>query len=195
MAKYQIPCVKGKQSREIDSGELPIEVYTYCFLVGAKSVLNRMAKVVRSAYDSEAEFQAAALAKFEENIEAAMAGKIRMVGFKTGTKTPGKVMTEARRIAREVVKQQLRDAGEKLSQYDAKDITEAANALIAEDASYIKEAEANIAERAEKASKVKVDVTKIAKSPKKVAKLAAEASAKKEALSKAQAGATRARSQ
>lgn len=188
MAKYSIPCVKGKQAREIDSQALPQDVYTYFFLIGAKTVLNRMAKVVRSAYDTEAEYLAAAMEKFEENIASAMEGKVRMTGFKVGAaKGSGKVKTEARRIARELVKEQLRAANEKLSQYDAKDITEAADALIAEDPSIVAQAEANLAERAEKAKGVKIDVAKIHKNPKKVAQLAAAAAAKGEALSKTQA--------
>jgi len=97
-------------------------------------------------------------------------------------------MTEARRIARQIVKDQIKAAGEKVSHYTAKAITEAANGLIEADPTILETAKANLAAASKKVgdqAKAKAALAKagIKVDPKLVAKAeAAKKEKKKEAV-------------
>jgi hypothetical protein len=191
MAIYKTTILKTKQAVEWDSDKLDDGVYAYALQLGMKSILNRLSKFKKEDYTSEGEFNTAVMAKVEETVNAAYAtehggtgGKgIRMVGTAKGPKTGGAEKVEARRIAREIVKSQLKAAGEKLSQYSAKDITEAADALIEANPEILAEAKENLTKRVEKAEKLKVNISAISKSGK-----APKAKAEKAPLSAKQAG-------
>lgn len=197
MALMQVPVTKGKGTVEIDTDKIPEEVYAEALLQGLKVLVNRGAsKVTKETYPDADELKAAAMAKAAEQVELINTGKIKFTGQKAATKASGAVMTEARRLARNIIKDEMKRQGIKISHVEASEITKAANALLAEDASIVEQAEANLKERA--AKPVAIDVKAIIKtSPKKVA--AAEerkAKAKKEQpLSATQAGkvATRAK--
>jgi hypothetical protein len=190
MSLMQIPVVKGKANVEIETDNLPDEVYQEALRLGLKELVNRgMSKITVAKLEGEklAEAQAAAMAKAQENVESIKAGKIRFSGQKSSVKASGAVMTEARRIAKNIVKDTLKAAGHKISHYAAKDITAAANALIEAQPEIVKTAEENLKKRAE--APVKIDITSLIKeSPKLVAKAEAEKAEKKAQLSAKQAG-------
>lgn len=189
MAVLKVPVTKGKGFIEIDTEALPDAVFAEAMLQGLKVILNRgMSKISVTGLEGEAleAAKAAAMAKAEDNKAAMLAGKIRIMGAKAD-KVSGAVMTEARRLARNLVKDQLKRLGEKVSHYAAKDITLAANALIAADPTILEKAKASLEERS--AVKVAIDVTAIPTDPKKIE--AIEKKKAKDQLSAAKAGKTK----
>jgi len=193
MSILQVPVTKGKGSIEIDADKLPIEVYEEALLQGLKVLANRgTSKITKEAYPDEAEMKATAMAKAEEQVALMMKGEIKFTGKAKSKKASGAVMTEARRLAKNVVKDELKKNKIKISHVDAKDITAAANALIDEDPSFIAQAEANLSERAQ--VPVKIDVAALVKiNPKKKAADEAKKAAEKanKPLSATQAGKTK----
>lgn len=194
MTVMKVPVTKGKGFIEIntddvaDGGDLTAEVYAEALLQGLKVLLNRGAsKITKETYPDAEEMKVAAMAKANEQLAAMRSGKIKKTGAKA-TKVAGVVMTEARRLARNVIKDEIKRAGLKVSHYEASDITKAANALLETDQgpSIIKAAEEEIAKRAE--VKVGIDVTAIQPSEKKVAKAAKEKAERATQASAAKAG-------
>jgi hypothetical protein len=187
MAILNVPITKAKASLEIDTDKLPDEVYKEALLQGLKVLANRGAsKITKEAYPEAEEMKAAALAKGQEQVDAIYTGKIKFTGGAKSAKESGKVMTEARRLARNLVKDEMKRQGIKISHVEAKEITKAANDVLSSETgpSIIEMAKANLAER-EKAP-IAIDVSKIAISEKLVAK--AEAKKSKDQLSAKQAG-------
>ncbi len=192
----RVPVTKGKGFVEIDTASLPDDVYAEALLQGLKVLVNRGAsKITKETYPDAAELATAAMAKAEEQVELIKTSKIKFTGAKTVKKESGKVMTEARRLARNVVKDAIKASGGKISHYEAKDITAAANELLKSDPSLVEQAKANL-EALEKAPSHTVDIsTLISVSAKKVAQ-ADEKKAKEKAnapLSAKQAGKTKVR--
>lgn len=192
MALVKVPVTKGKGSVEIDTERLPDSVYQEALIQGLKVLTNRgMTKITKETYPVPAELQAAAMAKAGETVEAMLAGKIRIVGVKSSDgKVSGAVMTEARRLARNLVKDAMKREGIKVSYVEASEITKAANALIAADPEIIEQAKAEIAARDAQKEKVTtaIDIKSIPQSAKKI-KAAEEAkAAAKSTLSAAKAG-------
>lgn len=190
MADINIPITKAKDSVTIDSEALPQEVYEEALKLGLKELANRgMSKLTKAAFkNDEAALAAACLEQAQKNVEAIMSGKIRFAGKKAKTGESAAVMTEARRLAKNLVKDSIKAAGMKISHVEAKDITAAANELLAADKSLIEQAKTNLAEREK--MPVAIDIKSLIKeSPKLVAKAQA-ANEKKKAgtLSKTQAG-------
>lgn len=190
MAKLLIPIVKGKAPLEIDTDEsvIPTEVYEEALIQGFKVLLNRsMSKISKETYPNAEELKAAALAKAAETYEDLKKGKVRRTSGTKTSKVTGKVKTEAMRLARNLVKDQIKAAGGKISHYEASEITKVAKALLESEQgkSLMDMAAANIAER-EKAP-VKIDIGTIVVSEKRVAK-ANEKAAKAKTLSAAKAG-------
>lgn len=165
---------------------------------GLKVLLNsRMSKLgapTKLEGDELAKNKEAALAKASENFADFKAGKLAKKS--SSAKTAGvdrAVMTEAVRLAKNVVKDQLRKAKVTLSTVPAKDITEAAKKLVEADPQYLLDAKANIEERSSVQVTAAIDILAIAKpDPKLVAKAEADKAAKKaeRQLSKTQAGKT-----
>jgi hypothetical protein len=182
----RIPVVKGKDFLEIDTGKIPIHVYREALVQGFKVILNRgQTQVTKATYPKPEELQAKAMEVAETTLESMYAGKIRIMGGATkGDKVPREVMTEARRIARNLVKEELKRSGVKVSYVESRDITAAANSLLATSPDIIKQAEDEVEKRA--ATKVKIDIGSIPISQKKVK--AAEARKADKTLSAAKAG-------
>lgn len=152
MAILNIPITKAKRSIAVESNDLSAEVYEAALIEGLKVLLNRsMSKITTTGLEGDqlTAAQDAAFAKGLENLENLKAGKIKKSRDASKPKVAGLVMTEARRLAKEVVKNEIKAAGMKVSHVPASDITKAANALIEADPSFIAQAEANIAARAE----------------------------------------------
>lgn len=192
-----IPVSKGKGNVTLNTDELPEAVYKEALVQGLKVLVNRgMTKLTKDGFKTEDEYNAAAMAKANENVEAIKAGKIRFMGTKAPKAVGGAVMTEARRLARNIVKDAMKREGIKVSYVEASEITKAANALLTAQPDLIEQAKANIEER----SKVKIDALQgiIGSIPQSEKRKAAAERAKAEKASQAsatQAGKTKQRPQ
>jgi hypothetical protein len=151
------------------------ELLAYCMQVGVQPLCSRgMAAIgTRGLEGAELEGQQAkALEVAKANLQKIYDGKIRIVGKK---KTPGgdrAITAAARRIARDIVKENIKAAGLKLAHYTAKQITEAADDCIAsaEDNWIIEQAKEEIAARSKPTRTVKFDPTTLVADPKLVEK-------------------------
>jgi hypothetical protein len=192
-AVLRIPVVKAKTFLELIPDDMPLHVYTEALVLGFKQILNRgQTKVTKEAYPEPEALKAKAMELAEATLENMYAGKIRVAGGSAKSdKVPREVMTEARRIARNLVKEELKRSGVKVSYIESSEITKAANALLASDPDILAQAEEEVEKRASK--KVKIDISKIPVSEKKVK--AAEARKQDKTLSAAKTAkvATRAR--
>ncbi len=216
MAVFKIAVAKGGGVIEVDTkADLEDDtVYAAVLMLGLKDLLNRGMTKIKSPKNLVGEdaekAKAAAMAQAQKNLEALKAGKLpRMAGQKSGDdKIPGVVMTEARRLAKNLIKDEIKAAGGKISHYEAKDITAAANAYLETDEgkSLVEVAKANVEARS-KAVEAK-PVTDIAELQSKLgiavsAKKVKEAEEKKKksqeagaaVLSAAQAGKVKTRTQ
>lgn len=191
MAMLNIPVTKAKGTLAVDTDKLSDEVLAEIYLQGLKVLLNRGAsKVTASTIPDEEARKTEAMAIAEKQLEAVYAGTIKFTGGKA-KKASGAVMTEARRLAKALIKDDLKRRGFKVSHFEASDITKAANALLDTDQGkeIIAQAEANIAERSK--TPLGIDVsTLISESPKLVEKAEKAKAAKKSQLSAKQAGMT-----
>lgn len=154
MAIVQVPITKSGGLIELDTDKIPTEVYEAALLEGLKSLANKgMSKITTKGLEGDdlAKAKAAAQTKGEANRDAIMDGSIKLPGRKAKSKVPGEVMTEARRLAKNLIKDEMKKAGIRLKDVDAKDITKAANALLDGNAELIAEARENV--EARKASK------------------------------------------
>ena len=195
MAILSVPVPKGGGATlDVDVDAIPPEAYHVIVLAGIEALLSkRMSKITGLTKLEGAELDKAHEAAVEiatQNLADIMANKIKAKGAKA-TKTPGitrEVKTEATRLAKAVVKDAIRASGKKPSMVPARDITAAANELIANDPSYFEEAKANLEKRA--SIKPAIDVMNlVAESPALLAKAAAKSKANKaDGLSKTQAG-------
>jgi len=196
MPVVQVPIVKAKTTLPVDTDAIPPEVYAEAVQLGLKVLANRgTSKITKSNYPDPEELKMAALEAGQKQIEAINAGTIKFSGSAKATKVSGKVMVEARRIAKAQVKAAMRDAGLKVTLYKAAQITALANDLIAEDESIIAQAEANLAEQAKAAEAVKskIDLSKLKTDPGLVAKAAKAKSDATATASATQAGRVMAR--
>src|SRR3546814_3687824 len=85
-------------------------------------------------------------------------GKVKITGAAKVKKASGAVMTEAMRLARNLVKDAMKANKIKISTVKASEITKAAKALIEADASILATAESNL--KAREATPMKIDITK-----------------------------------
>lgn len=195
MGIFSVPVTKaGNSTLDIDTDKLPDDMYKLAMAEGLKVLLNKgMSKITTAKLEGEelAKAQAAALAQGEKNAEALRSGTLKVGRGSSKTKgIPGVVMTEARRLAKAVIKDLMRAEKIKISAVPAKEITEAANKLLEVDSSFIAQATANIKARDE-APKPAIDIKSLVKeSPDLLAKLADKKAADKASapLSAKQAG-------
>jgi hypothetical protein len=195
MGIYQVPVTKGKTTIEVDDIALSDDVMREVILQGLKVLMNRgTSKITKEAYPDPEEMKAAAVKAAEVQAEALKAGKIKFSGSAKVKKASGAVMTEARRIARNMVKDSMKEQGLKISHFEASEITAAANALLEADPTIVETAKVALEERAKKP--IAIDIKSLVKeSPKLVQKaLDKKSKAKADApLSKTQAGKTQPR--
>lgn len=197
MAILKIPVTKaGNRAIDIDTDvDLNDEMFRLALEEGLKVLMNkRMSKVpAQKGLEGKAltDAQDSAYAIAQENYESLKAGKLRKGRAATttadGKKVSGVILTEARRLAKEVVKNEIKNAGMKVSHVAASDITKAANALIEADPSFIEQATANIEARSH--VKAKLDIAALVhESPKLVAAAEKAKAERKTQLSVKQAG-------
>jgi hypothetical protein len=177
-------------SVDVDTAKLPDDVYREALMQGLKVIAERgMSKLTKEAYPDETERKAAIKAKAEANVDDMYLGKVKITGAKAVKKASGAVMTEAMRLARNLVKDAMKANKIKISTVKASEITKAAKLLIESDASIVATAEENLKQR--EATPIKIDIASLIKAdPALVAKdeaKKAEAKANKP-LSAKQAG-------
>lgn len=194
MGVMNIKVTKANRTIAVDTSELPDEAYQFVLQKGLEALMNaRMSKILTKDLEGDklTEAQEAAAKIAEENLANLKAGKISKGrgGAKdaNGNKVSAVVMTEARRLAKEVVKNEIRAAGMKISHVEASVITKAANELIAADPSFIENAKANIEARSAVKSAINI-ADLVHESPKLVAKAEAAKAERKTQLSAKQAG-------
>ena len=175
-----IQVIKGNGTVAINPAEVHGDVWSHVVVAGLKVVINGGAsKVTATTYPDEAERQAEAMRIAQERVTKMLDGTLKIASPK-GTKTtnePAAVMTEARRLAKNLVKEMIKEAKEKISQYSASDITQAANKLIEQHPELISQAKENLA--AQRTPKIKATLS-IAPDEKKI-KAAKEKAAKAKA--------------
>lgn len=197
MAIIAVPITKAKAVLEIDWEKLPDEVYLEVLMQGLKVLVNRgMSKITLKELGDNDTVKREALLKAEKNHEDMLAGKVRITGGAKASKVSGKVKTEAMRLARNIIKDEIKRSGGKISHYEAKEITEAAKMYLEDYPETFKVAEENLARREEiakgDASKLSALTGKMKTSPilvKKAEEKKAKAKADKP-LSAKQAGMT-----
>ena len=188
MAILQIPITKAKGFIAIDTETTPDDSFKEALFQGYKVLLNRGAsKITKASTKDEEELKTLAMEMAQKQLELINASKIKFTGVGKEKKLSGAVNTEAMRLARNLVKDEMKKAGIKISHVEASEITKAAKEVLASEngASIIEMAKANLEER----SKVPVASTIISGikiSEKKVK--AAEAKKAKDQLSAKQAG-------
>ena len=201
MTILSIPITKaGNVTIEVDLDTIPEAVYLGALEEGFKTYLNKgMSKITGLKDMTEEELskaREAALVIATKNLEALKSGTVKRTRAKAaGAKVPGVVLTAARRIAKEVLKDEIRAAGLKISHIAPRDLTRLANERIAEDPSYIAQAQAEIDARNSATSTIdqasalaKLQALGLHEDPKLVAAAEAEKAKRKETLSAAQAG-------
>lgn len=192
----KIPIVKGKDVLEIDIDKLPDAVYKEVLLQGLKTIMNRgMSKVTVGNLGDEEKVKAEAMVQAQKNLAALYEGKVRITGGKGKSGVTGAVKTEALRLARNVIKDEIKKQGGKISHYKASEITEAAKAFLETDGgkSLIDMAKKAVEARSKKAAEVGSDLTGALAGLKEDPELVAKANAKTKkggTLSAKQAGMT-----
>lgn len=209
MAILKIPVTKaGNKTIEFNTDNLPEEIYSSVMeaivFEGLKVLLNKkMSKISTKGLEGEELVKAHtdAYKVATENASALFEGKLGTRRATSASKVPGVIMTEARRLAKEVVKNEIRAAGMKVSHVEASEITKLANEMIATDPTFIEQATANIEARTAKVTKGEDDAAikaaalaklqalgGVHESPKLVAKAAKAKAESKAQLSSKQAG-------
>jgi hypothetical protein len=185
-----VPLKNGAGSVDVDTRYIPDDVYREALLQGLKVLAERAtSKITKAAYPDEAERKAAIKAMAEANVQDIYSGNVKITGQAKAEKVTGKVMTEAMRLARNLVKDAMKANKIKISTVKASDITAAAKKFIEADPTIIESAKKNLAAR--EATPTKVDIMSLIHvDPALVAKAEAKAAAAKadKPLSAKQAG-------
>lgn len=191
---FHVPVTKGKGSVSVEINLLNDELYQEALSLGLKDMVNGgMSKITKADIPDDTQRYAEAMRIAQERVEAMHAGTLKLSKRASAVAkgaVPSAVMTEARRIARNLVKDMIKAAGIKQTSVGTAEITKAANVVIERDPSIIRLAEANLANRGAPPAGIDITALGIAPDPKLVAKAEAkkaEAKAKK-APGKASAG-------
>jgi hypothetical protein len=149
MTVLNVPVTKGKATVSIDTETIPVEVYAEALALGLKELVNRGAsKITAAAYPDEAARKAKAMEVADEQVKLINTGKIKFAGAKVA-KASGAVMTEARRLAKNIIKDEMKRQDIKISHVAASEITKAANLMLngEQGKAIVAQAEANLKER------------------------------------------------
>lgn len=161
-----IPLKFGLVLEGVNFDEIDIETYKRWLIKGAQAELTsaRMGKKATGITKLEGKAKEVALAEFFEQAKANFEDAKRGValGKTKGPKVSGAVQVEAARLAKLMVKQHIKDNGQKVGAYSAKEITEAAKVVLEANPELLKKAEENLASRAGDAQAAKgMDLTKL----------------------------------
>lgn len=182
---FKIKIAKARTALDVEFDELPGDVQQYIVEQGLSKLLNSAtAKVTKANEPDETKLAEQALGLANKKLDSLKAGSFKRT-TKSDGKVPGVVMTEARRLAKNIVKAGIKAAGQRISDYEAKAITEAANAYLAQHPELIETAKASIEASSSVTSAAAVDIAgipisaeKVAKNEEKKAKAKAETAAK-----------------
>jgi hypothetical protein len=208
MQIVQVPIEKAGSDvfLEVDIQSIHPDVWDMVVMAGLKAMLNdgksKLTGLTKMADDEKAKAHAESLAISQKNLAAMVAGSTkpkRGLKAKDDTTLPREVQTEARRIARDKIKDKIRAAGGVPSHYKPADITKYADALIKADPAIVAQAKANVAATKAVAVPTEFKIEGLSADPEKLAKAEtkkAESAAKKAAkpISAKQAGMTTKRS-
>lgn len=148
----EIMITKAKKVLAVSMSNIPDDMFEEIVYRGLSDVLNSgMSKILTKDLEGEEleKAKTAAFEKAEENLKELMASKVKHKGARAtkATKVSREVNTEALRLARDIIKDQIRADGGKPSHYKASDITKWAKELIEADPSFLAQATANIEAR------------------------------------------------
>lgn len=186
---FQIPIAKGGKGAFIevdpeDINNVDPAIFSMIVQEGLKALLNtRMGKQILAPTKlegAEAEAnKARALAQAEKNLTDLKAGKLVKREAAKTTGVDRATMTEAVRLAKEVVRNRIRAANMRPSMVPAKTQTEAAKRLVEADPSYLAKARENLAKVAETAKEDVLDLSDILREDPALVKKAEEEKAER----------------
>lgn len=135
---YLVPVVKAKgETISVDASALPDASFRGVVAAGLKACINTgTSKITKDQFTDakgnydEIKHKAAAMEKAAEKLKALMDGSYKF-GRAAAAKTDHKLTVEATRIARDVVKQMIKDSGKRVTSFKASQITAAAKELLA----------------------------------------------------------------
>lgn len=144
---------------EINFDKLSIDDYKMLLIEGAKAVINSvgMSKKLPGITKLEGADREKAVAAVREQAKETINSleANTFTGKKAKVKTSGAEATEALRLAKLLVKDHIRANGQKIGAYSAKEITEAAKAVLAGNPALLAQAKANLAARVEESKGTK----------------------------------------
>lgn len=194
----EVMITKAKRMLTVNMGPgiISDEMFAEVIYRGLSDILNSgMSKITIKDLEGSAlsDAQDAAFAKAAENLKALEASEIKAKGSRgksKAVKLPAEVKTEALRLAKALVKDQIKADGEKISHYKASDITKWAKQILEADDSLYELAKSEIEKR--KAVPVKISLAGLKPDEKLVAKANAkkadDKAKRKSTLSATQAG-------
>lgn len=186
MFKVKIP--KGEAYLDVDFDEFPDEVKMAIVEKGLSAFLiAATAKVTKSTDPDPAQRKANAMALASKKLDAMKEGKLRVTKAKD-SKVPVAVRAEALRMAKTFVKAAIKAGGNKISDYTAKAITEAAEGYLAEHAELFETATAKVNAEAELAKAANVSIAGLKADPTLVAKREKANAEKRQATAEKNAG-------
>ena len=186
-AVMEILITKAKRMLAVTPDMISEKMFEEVIYRGLADILNSgMSKITVKDLEGEelAKAQEAAFGKAEDNLKSLMDGKIKHKGARGGaskSKVSREVTTEAMRLARDIIKDQIRADGGKPSHYKASDISKWAKELLEADATYYEQAVATL--EARKTTPIKISIAGLKPDPALVAK-----DEKKKAAAKPKAG-------
>jgi hypothetical protein len=187
--------IKGKETVPLDvNNDIDDDVYYEMLKLGAEVLINRkMSKLTKASVNNdEGKYKSEAMLIAAKNLEDIKAGDIKFSGKKSEVKVERVVKTEAMRLAKIFVKDEIKAGGGKPSHYKASQITAAAEVVLEQNPDIFETAKANLA--AQKAPAKRIDIAGLIKPDAKLVaqdeKRKAEAKAARSSgtLSKTQAG-------
>lgn len=152
----EVLITKSKKALGVMVSSLSDEMFAEVIYRGLSDILNSgMSKITTKDLEGAelTKAQDAAFAKAEDNLKTLMDGKVKHKGQRGSAKTSKhsrEVTTEAMRLARDVIKDQIRADGGKPSHYKASDVSKWAKELLEADPSYYDMATASIESRKQK---------------------------------------------
>jgi hypothetical protein len=182
----------GKRIMKVDISKIPDASMRTVYTEGVGPILNKgMSKVGAVTKLEGAELEKAQALAWEianKNLEALYAGETKKTRSASKDKgVSGAVKNEARRLAREVIRDEIKRRGEKPSHYDPKEITALANELIDSDPSWFAKAKESLIARTKIVPEISLG--SLAPSAKALAKVKEKAAERKApGLSAKQAG-------
>lgn len=149
MTIMKVPVTKAKgEFVELDTDQIPEDVYAEALLQGLKVLVNRgTSKITKASTKDEDELKTLAMAKAVEQVELIKTSKIKFTGQKKASGVSGAIRTEAMRLARNLVKDEMKKAKIKVSHVKASEITAAAKELLEAMPALIETAKANLEAR------------------------------------------------